>query len=200
MSARAPRARLLRVRVRAGPYPRQDEHQRTDRRKVGGVTREQCPDNAVAPRRCGESLFHSLGTVVAELAVQRFVLIVQAEWQRRLMISLQSHGAGMLLHIDATGKTNSYNSPLFALLYKVRVAPSPHNGVHPPPRSSCRASRSRCRHRARYAAGCGWRNRRRSTCRSPSRTCLRRPRAWRPSSTPSRCSRGEDCSRWYAPR
>ena len=56
-----------------------------------------------------------------ELATEPYVLIVQAEWQRELMVSLQSHGAGMLLHLDATGKTNLYNSPLFAFLYQVRM-------------------------------------------------------------------------------
>jgi hypothetical protein len=35
------------------------------------------------------------------------------------MLALQSQGPGMMLHIDATGKTNIYNSPLFAFLYKV---------------------------------------------------------------------------------
>jgi hypothetical protein len=46
-------------------------------------------------------------------------ITIQAEWQRRLMLALQLQGPGMMLHIDATGKTNTYNSPLFAFLYKV---------------------------------------------------------------------------------
>ena len=62
-----------------------------------------------------------LPVCAVELATEPYVLIVQAEWQRELMVSLQSHGAGMLLHLDATGKTNLYNSPLFAFLYKVRT-------------------------------------------------------------------------------
>jgi hypothetical protein len=51
------------------------------------------------------------------------LITIQTEWQRRLpvMLALQSQleGPGMMLHIDATGKTNTYNSPLFAFLYKV---------------------------------------------------------------------------------
>jgi hypothetical protein len=35
------------------------------------------------------------------------------------MLALQSQGPGMMLHIDATGKTNTYSSPLFAFPYKV---------------------------------------------------------------------------------
>jgi hypothetical protein len=34
------------------------------------------------------------------------------------MLLLQK-GGDMLLHVDATGQTNRYNSPLFAFLYKV---------------------------------------------------------------------------------
>jgi hypothetical protein len=71
-------------------------------------------------RTCAGSSLAWWRTRTAEL-VDLFLLriTIQAEWQRRLMLALQSQGPDMMLHIDAMGKTNTYNSPLFAFLYKV---------------------------------------------------------------------------------
>ena len=45
------------------------------------------------------------------------MIVIQTAWQQEVMRSVQQ--AGAMLHIDATGQTNTYGCPFFALLYRV---------------------------------------------------------------------------------
>ena len=69
-------------------------------------------------RRQVQCVVHSCYTA---LWSKKYILVIQTDEQQRAMKKLQE--SGMLLHLDATGQTNSYNCPLFALLYYVRAHP-----------------------------------------------------------------------------
>ena len=86
---------------------------------AGGLRVRSCLARAelrrteVGSRRCRHSCS-------AALWAKKYILVIQTDEQRQAMLRLQE--SGMLLHLDATGQTNSYNCPLFALLYYVRIS------------------------------------------------------------------------------